>query len=145
MNNPVTRGPAGADRYALWPDPPGCTGHRLFCMLRAARPGTTEDDYADAFDRMNLVAGPWSLAHARVRVQELLPHVLGRRVVLLGVQVRAAFGHSAAPPAYPYRTSGADFFQLPHPSGRNPWYNAADNRALAGRLLADLYDEGVAK
>lgn len=134
MNNPVSRRP----EHALWPDPPGCSGWRLWKMLHDAC-GATKDEYLDLLDRVNLVIGaPWSLPAARLSAAALRHAMVGRTVVLLGAGVRDALGHERCPLAESYERDGSTFHQLPHPSGRSLWYNAAENRATAGRLLASL-------
>lgn len=151
MNNPLSRNP----KHALWPDPPGCAGWRLGQLLREDRllhrDLVTEDDYLGAFDRVNLVVGAdWSASRGRSAAEEIRPELVGRRVVLLGASVRGAFG-LAGPPVGRVdarwvggdRTAGRiEFYLIPHPSGRNPWYNDTANRRAAGEVLGWLYEEG---
>lgn len=142
MNNPIS----SDSEHALYPYPPGCTGHRLWEMLRAVRPEVMRWDYLKTFDRRDLVSGKlWTISLARDAVRELvLPP--GSVVVVLGEEVRRVLSlercliHPRSSPDWP-EPGGPVFRQLPHPSGRNPWYRHPTNRLLAGLLLAQLYDE----
>ena len=146
MNNPRSLAP----EHALYPWPPGCAGHRLWQMLHDAC-GATMAQYRDAFERRNLVAGPWSAAAARASASSMIPGLAGRSVVLLGEEVRRAFGvvprlswsrdllsgwdWSPEPGA----VEPARFYVLPHPSGRNLLYNDGAVRREAGAVLAHLF------
>lgn len=137
MNNPISLDP----KYALYPTPRGCAGNRLYEMLREMIPSVTMMDYVRRFDRINLVSGPWSAGKARERALELLPTLVGRRVVLLGRGVQSAFRASSSMPVARVLTEdGITFYLLPHPSGRNLQYNDQSVRLLAGRILRQLYD-----
>jgi len=138
MNNPVSSDPA----HALYPHPPGCAGHRLWGMLNEAMPSgeqVSRSQYLRAFDRRNLVAGKtWSQAEARAGAGELTRELRGRVVVVLGQQPRQALGlplHLIHPIVH----EGVTWRQVPHPSGRNHYYNDATNRRVVGELLAELY------
>jgi hypothetical protein len=136
MNNPISMDPW----YALYPLPVGCTGNRLFEMLREADPLVTMSGYARRFERLNLVVGRWDAGKANVRAREMMPALIGRNVVLLGREVARAFGFDSFGPVAERRTKdGAIFHLLPHPSGRNPLYNDPGRRRAAGELLARLY------
>src|SRR5258708_2762507 len=88
MNNPISSRP----EYVLWPDPPGCTGWRLWKMLHD-RNECTKRDYLRAFTRLNLVTGQrWDATSGRRAARLLRVELRGRVVVLLGQEVRAAFG-----------------------------------------------------
>jgi hypothetical protein len=135
MNNPMSDDPA----HALYPLPLGCAGSRLWEML-AEETGATRQQYLRAFERVNLVVGPWSRAAARVGAAQLSARLAGRTAILLGAQVRDAFGHSPTGDVLaPYQVDGTLFYQLPHPSGRNLWYNHEANRRRAGQVLGDVY------
>lgn len=135
MNNPHSSNP----NHALYPHPPRVAGWRLWQMLEARRP-VGRAAYLRAFDRRNLVMGRlWSVELARVSAAEMRPGLAGRTVLLLGVEVRRAFG---IPPLllHPQEVGGVIWRQLPHPSGLCRWYNDPDNRGVAGMLLEELYD-----
>lgn len=133
MNNPLSDDPG----YALWPDPPGCTGHRLW-QLTSARTGATPLDYTGTFGRMNLVVNQmWSMPAARQRWEEIGPELHKQHdiLLLLGDSVRRAVGGTMLPQIG--RRGGVA--TLPHPSGLNRWYNDALNRAVAEILMEELY------
>ncbi len=101
--------PYGADPdFALYPAPDGCSGQRLCCLILGMR----RREYLEAFERVNLCAGPWSLSEARRRAADLLGE--GGRFVLLGRKVADAFG---VPHARPFSTVDEVLLCLPHPSG----------------------------
>lgn len=156
MNNPINPDP----KYALWPSPSGCTGWRVWQMLSAVHP-LTQREYADAFERRNMIdSTTWSEPAAARAVVGHLATLGGRRVVLFGAPLRRLFGFVlgdllASPmvrdiaPRYGLMlrdvpgeasTEAATFYLLPHPSGRNLWYNNPANRLLAGRVLAGLLE-----
>lgn len=109
----------GDDEFALYPSPDGCSGHRLCCLILGMR----RKDYLEAFDRVDLCAGAWSVRAARQKVRELDSSHPGPRV-LLGAKVCSVFGlvfqpyllsrvrNVEGPPNH------ARVVVLPHPSGR---------------------------
>jgi hypothetical protein len=142
MNNPLSPHP----RHALYPSPPGCTGHRIYEMLRAARPGTTEEEYLAGFDRRNLIGGrTWptgrgAAQHRRMAADALRATLAGsdRHVVLLGKDVQRAFGVIMEPLSFERSRHGYWVHCVPHPSGLCRWYNEGDNARRVGELLARL-------
>lgn len=137
MNNPVSTLPG----YELYPLPKGCTGNRIYEMLKSRVPNVTMRQYTDFFERKNLVRGvDYDNTRAKARAYELMLELegSGRTVVLFGQDVRAAFGHPRLL-IHPQVIGGCTFRQLPHPSGRNFWYNNPDNTKLAALLLEELY------
>src|SRR6185369_14546902 len=100
--------------------PDGCSGHRLCCLIL----GMHQDDYLQAFDRVNLCRGKWSIKAARAKTMEL-----PGRLILLGSKVASAFGY----PFKPFRLYG-HHLMLPHPSGLcRLWH---EPMAFAGARLA---------
>lgn len=134
MNNPISMRP----EHALYPAPEGCSGHRLWRLLHEET-GATRLQYIDRFCRINLVVGQWDRRRARLGARELLPSLLGRDVVVLGQKVREAFDLPDRPTGESFHFGGARFYFLPHPSGRNLWYNSEANRQIARQLLGRLY------
>jgi hypothetical protein len=137
MNNPVSTLPG----HELYPLPEGCTGNRLWKLLHA-RTGASMSQYRDTFERRNLVRGvDYDRTRAKARAHEIMCEVegTGRVVVLLGKDVLRAF--RVIPPLliHPQVIGGCTWRQLPHPSGRNMWYNDEDNKKLAELLLEELY------
>jgi hypothetical protein len=99
-------------------------------------------NYRDVFERRNLIRGStWDAVHAKARAHEVACelHGSGRTVVLLGQDVRQAFGHPRLL-IHPQEIGGVVWRQLPHPSGRNTWYNKEENKKLAELLLEELYN-----
>lgn len=137
MNNPLSRRP----EHALFPYPPGCTGHRIFEMLSTKIPDIYRKDYLDGFERVNMLTGSWSMRRARERAPELVERFRGRTVVVLGQAPRLALGLPEQL-VHPLDRDGVSWRQLPHPSGRNRWYNDPKNREIAASLLAELFLRG---
>ncbi len=159
MNNPLSQ----RDGHALYPAPEGCTGHRLWAMLNS-RTGASRLQYLECFDRRNLVTGrEWDRLAARARAYEMVCELRdsGRTVVLLGNSVREAFhfvltdveiedherGLAATykgglPPllVHPQVAGGCTWRQIPHPSGRNKWYDVQENRKVVELLMEELYE-----
>jgi hypothetical protein len=140
MNNPVSDNP----RHALYPSPHGCTGYRLWMMLKS-RTGATEKEYLDAFERRNVLTGPWFPERAREHLLGLGPDdvpivdvMRGRTVVCLGSEIRDLLG-LAKVWVLPQEKWGVTWRPIPHPSGRNHWYNDANNTAAVSVLLEELY------
>lgn len=138
MNNPVSSNPS----HALYPAPEGCTGHRLFKMLQSRVPTATRSEYLRRFDRRNVVSlkvfdRQLALEGARRLDQEFFGS--GRTIVVLGADTIKAFG---IPPLliHPQIIGGSTWRQIPHPSGRNLWYNDPQNTLLVSMLLEDLYN-----
>jgi hypothetical protein len=138
MNNPLHDDP----KYALFPAPEGCTGHRLFKMLETRVPDVRRQQYLDRFDRRNVMnARIFNKKMAREGADRLYSEFFGsgRVIVLLGADTVAAFGHPRLL-LHPQVIGGSTWRQIPHPSGRNFWYNDENNRALVAALLEELYN-----
>ena len=109
----------------------GKAGRRL-----AALCGLSLDAYLARFRRVNLLptfpgkAGKgdaFPLPAAREAARALLPALEGRRVVLLGGRVAAAFGLHRAPLLVWQPFHGAWVAVAPHPSGLNRFWNDPRN------------------
>lgn len=138
MNNPLST----RDGFQLYPSPEGCTGHRLWKMLQERLPHVSRQSYLNTFERINLVTGrAWSRPEGRAEAERLFARFwgTGRVIVLLGEDVRRSFGHPRLL-LKPQVIGGATWRQLPHPSGRNLWYNSPHHRKMAGLLLEELYE-----
>lgn len=140
MNNPHSERPD----LALWPAPVGCAGWRLWQLLRRRRPTASRSEYCKAFDRRNLCMGSWSRRDAAraARTMAESGEFAGRTVLLLGEEVRAAFGVRKLY-VEPQESGGVVYRQLPHPSGLCRYYNDPDFADVAALLLEELYLEGV--
>lgn len=138
MNNPLSDDP----RAALWPDPPGCTGWRLWQMLHE-RTGASQRDYLRAFERRNLLVGKhWDPVAARAASEGLWEALEGRTVLLLGQDVRRVLWLPREPELLWRSEAGVTWCSVPHPSGLNRWYNDQAHAAAVGLRLEELYERG---
>jgi hypothetical protein len=146
MCNPLSDDP----EFDLYPYPEGSAGWRLWKMLPE---GTTRAQYLDVFDRRNLLhQRTWDQKAAREAAVEIIASLAFRPIiVVLGSQVRSALGLPNAEPlvlredmASATRVDGAAcqaivrWLPVPHPSGRNRWYNEPGNRERVGATLLEL-------
>jgi hypothetical protein len=140
INNPVSPEP----EFALYPRPAGCTGHRIYEMLQSRIPSVTMENYIERFERRNLLS---TTVPSKVLARESAAKIeqelwgSGRVVVLFGADVALAFGHPRLL-LHPQLIGGTTWRQVPHPSGRNTWYNDQSNKFLVASLLEDLYNAG---
>lgn len=143
MCDPYSDDPA----HALWPDPPGCAGWRLWKMVNDVS-GMSQDEYVAAFDLRNLVIGQsWNVVKARASAKRFVAMVSGGKpgqsIVILGRGPADALGFKNAVVGRPIRAYGAEWFVVPHPSGRCLYYNDAMNRWRTGELLVSLHRRGL--
>lgn len=144
-------GPNTDPRLPLFPLPRTSGGGRL-CQLMGLR----NSRYLALTERINLLnrypgkwqnGDVWPLREARIAAESMQPLLAGRRVVLVGRNVADAFDIRS--PFHQWTTlqvrrrcpvSGcpglAEVAVVPHPSGRNHWYNAEDRRAEARAFWA---------
>lgn len=146
MSKPVLIGelnPYGGDPYyALYPAPDGCSGHRLCCQIL----GMQRAHYLDAFERVNLCAGKWSLPLAREAARTLW--LKSDRLILCGAKVSAAFNLPFRPFDVATFASGSTL-TLPHPSGLNRMWGEPGMierareavRAFVPGVLKEVVDE----
>lgn len=121
----------------------GYTGERL----RRAFGGTLWQ-YVRRFERRNLLrefpgAGPFGDRFPRTEAAEaarsIAPLLRGRKVLFVGIAVAQAFRLRGSPMTWHTDpTLGCEWAVLPHPSGRNPWWNSHENREQAARFLGAL-------
>jgi len=138
MNNPVSSRP----EHALFPYPPGCTGYRVWQLLRTRLPEVSRSDYLSGFDRVNLIhSRRWDKAAALHSARRLPSLYQGRTILVFGAAVRDALDLPAVL-IHPVQKDGCEWRQLPHPSGRCRWYNDPDCATLAAALLEELYLRG---
>lgn len=137
-------GPRTNPDLPLYPLPKASGGGRLFALS-----GLTTRQYLKGFVRMNLLRefpgrwrrdDRWPRREARVAAQAIEPLLLGRLVIFIGRNVARAFMHEDADwfewsvdQKYGYR-----FAAIPHPSGRNHWYNNVDNRLISQAFWESL-------
>lgn len=137
MNNPQ-------GREALLPDPPGCTGHRIWRMIHE-RTGCSQQEYMDAFDRRNVLEGStvWDISRACAVAQYVWLSLSGRRVVILGQEVRRVMRLPAVRSLRWSVSDGVEWCVIPHPSGLNRWYNSRVCRGAVALRLEQLYLSAV--
>lgn len=123
--------PYGGDpSYALYPAPEGSAGGRLCSLIMGLRIRT----YRNLFARANLCPHRWSVRVARDRAAEI--RFWNGPIVLLGRKVSDAFGV----PYEPFGIFGeGKFLVLPHPSGRNLFWNRPDAIGMTRRVMASFY------
>lgn len=151
LDNPQSTDP----RYALFPAPEKCTGWRIWKFINEADPNFTKAMYQRITKTNLFPVGPApkkiSFAHgyagAVLRVQLASQ---ARRVILLGNQVR----DSVMAPDTQEMPDMMEFVGLPgsgmtvyawipHPSGRNHFYNdAKSRRKVANWLLNEVHRDG---
>ena len=102
--------------------------------------GMPVNEYVLSFDRRNLIpSGEWDTDRAQVLGQSFREETLGRKIVVLGRDVWTALKLPHKPaPRHRVECFGSAWYYLPHPSGRNHYYNDALHRWWAGRFLADM-------
>lgn len=118
---------------------PGSAGWRLWNMIHF-RNGITPEQYLEHFERLNMLRDrEWNMQAAKAAAPDLWNYCRGRTVLLLGAQVVRALGMPESPWMVWQVRYGARWAVLPHPSGRNRWYNNPAQRERAGEFLEDLY------
>lgn len=136
MDNPQSARP----EHALWTQPPGCSGHRLWRMA-TARTGISEEEWLAMTDRRNLCVGGWDLQRAKAQAEEWRPELEQRTVVQLGVSVYGAMRHHShrGMLRMPLEWQiDRDWVYIPHPSGLCRSYNDDTIVAAVEIVLADL-------
>lgn len=148
LDNPHSRNP----HHALLPMPDGATGDKIVQLIDEAMSA----DYSPAkylrdFARLNLYPGEAARSGKGATSTDrllarmcmiLIAQAKYSGVVLFGKRVQTAFGDFVT---FDNDTDSkmvnfATFYALPHPSGRNRWYNVPENRQYAARILESLRD-----
>lgn len=132
-SNPLNIDP----KYALYPQPEGCSGWRLCYKVL----GLSERDYLLNYDRANLLQlayeQKWSMPAAREAANKLRANIILSGVavggadlpvfVLLGYHVACAFGYSNQEPfTIEVEAGRLRLVFLPHPSGLNRVWRAPE-------------------
>lgn len=116
----------------------GAIGYRL-----AELAGLTYEEYLERTERTNLFDAhqpTWDAPAARLQAWSLVAMATawdpwpGRYIMLLGRRVAVAFGFEDARWMEP-RGLSTIWVALPHPSGRNRWYNDPENRDKLSAFL----------
>ena len=143
MNNPYSEDP----RYALYPHPERSAGFRLYLMLKEAghreAVSISKLNYAERFDRVNVVAGePYSKSAAKRERPKVLELMRDRLTIICGAgtarDLELFYGGFTLEKNVvgPY-----SYYVIPHPSGRTRDYNSSEMRARVGELLLSLYKD----
>ena len=131
----------GNPGYALWPEPAGCSGHRLCHKILQM----DQREYLRAFDRVNLCHQDWTLRAARQGADEVFTRFDGP-LVLLGARVCQAFRIKYDPfsqvHVYPSNPLGLSSTRpaviLPHPSGLSRAWNDPQSAVRARELIKEV-------
>lgn len=135
-------GPNTDPRHPVGPLPMSSAGGRL-CNLM----GLTTREYLRRTDRINLLpvypGGNWSVIVARAAADNLRCSGLlrGRNVILLGSRVIEAFYGKSHIAMCSMGLSGRGqcmIGYIPHPSGRNLWYNDKKNVRKIKKFLREV-------
>lgn len=146
LDNPQSSDP----RHALFPYPEGCSGNRLMRMMQEAAPSFDRSAYVSIAKTNLWPIGPAPRAERRLKnmmaagamVEQLREQKV--TVVLMGKEVAEAFYELLPGEMKVFRISGKPkFYWIPHPSGRNHYYNDKARRAKVGRFLVRRYYESV--
>ena len=131
----------------LYPVPATMTGGRLAALM-----GLTPREYLVRFERINLLQeypgrtgrdDKFPMGVARAAAGAIKPLLSDRVVVLVGRNVANAFGHDT--PFHQWSEPGfcRMLAVVPHPSGRNHWYNDPANRELAQDFWRDVLSRHI--
>lgn len=148
-DNPLSAHPG----YALYHEPQNCSGHRLQSRIL----GLPARSWYLPIWRTNLCVGGWDRDLAIGRAERLIQGDPGapppwRLIVVLGDDVLGAFCRAGRSDfcsfeptgVRPHVTSGHEMtiLPLPHPSGRNAFWNHSPNiqraRAILSRLIPGI-------
>jgi uracil-DNA glycosylase len=118
--------------------------------------GTTQDEMLEANEFINVLShwpgkgingDKFPVTEATISAQKLLPTMRGRRVILLGANVARAFGaknfryferYEIRNPAKISDTIVPFMVVVPHPSGRNRYWNKPEHRENAKKFFRYL-------
>ena len=132
LNNPQGNPPLSVD-------PPGGTGDRLWRMINEAG-GVSAEDWLKGTQRANLLSDPVLprdyKSAANRRGEYLATLIASRTVIVLGQVVATPVGHTEPPLVW---NKERNWVMIPHPSGRNMFYNNPVHRAAVGALLNDVW------
>jgi hypothetical protein len=123
------------DGEPLAPHPPGCAGHRLWQMVSEVDPAITPDKYRALFVRTNIFDDPDYLI-------KLTKAISSKDSIVVFGDLAWRYLHLPRPATklwpHPGVAKGVSWYFVPHPSGRNRWYNDPTNRRAVGELLTSL-------
>ncbi len=135
---PVLLGMNSKTGEALGLFPTNGAGRRLWKAT-----GMPLKEYNETFERLNVLEAPeWSLPTARQGAVALKARLKGRRVIVLGSQAWTALGLPKKNLMEPhFAEDGTRWIMLPHPSGKNLWYNSEENREKVRRFFERFWKE----
>lgn len=133
-------GPNGNPHTPMWPDPPNMAGARLARML-----GLSKTEYLRTFRRANLLneyPGPtFPLSRARPHAAPLAQQLSPLPLVLLGRGVAGAFRFPGQDICtwvdYQLECVWIRAAMVPHPSGRNLFYNCPERTKRVATWLRE--------
>lgn len=146
LDNPQSSDP----RHALFPHPRGCAGHRLWKMMMEVDKNFTRSHY-ERIPKTNLFpVGPCPREFRSSNLRDAGRLLLVQKrdsvdhVILLGNHVRDAVWRASSMnfnfdrPMTFIMILSADYAWVPHPSGRNHYYNDVRRRRRVARFLLSL-------
>lgn len=141
-------GPNTDPSLPLFPVPSTSAGGRLQSFM-----GLTRGQYLVSFDRINLLQDfpgrtgrddKFPMAKAKIAAAAIRPLLRDRVVILIGRNVANAFQLDCEFHSW---VEGLSFCRLmavvPHPSGRNHWYNKEENKLIAKQFWTSCVAEHV--
>ncbi len=127
--------------HALFPYPAGCAGARLMDLM-----GLTRREYI-SIPRRNVIphwpgrngsGDAFPMREARECAARMLPMLIGHNVLFVGLSVARAFKLEPYPVVTWHDCKAFNWAVLPHPSGRNRWYNGLGNKRATEEFLRPL-------
>lgn len=110
---------------------PGSSGARLLAIS-----GLSREVFESCFERLNVLNKQhWDLELAGKRARRFARRLSGRSIVCLGKEVWRSLGHVEIGWGESISLFGNDWFLIPHPSGRNRFYNIPSQVELARATL----------
>lgn len=153
----IGEAPSAASHHLTALHPASQSGERLMRMM-----GLTPEQYLAGVQRMNLFPQPlgtwdssrrgkdrWSERDARMVALSMRPLLHGRTVICAGRRVATAFGFcNVSTPFFewvevPFCQGAFRACVIPHPSGRNHYWNDRSSRRLAEGFLQKFAKEVV--
>ena len=136
-------GPNTDPTRPLYPLPRSSAGGRLAEFM-----GLEPKLYNSIFDKVNLLNefpgrgkrdDKFPLRDAMIAASAMRPLLKGRDVILIGRNVALAFGLQLEFHTWTDMFTPANWIAVvPHPSGRNHWYNSPENRVIAREFWKTL-------
>lgn len=116
-------------------DPDGPTGKRLVSLIGR--------DVFDKFDRTNVLDRRiWSRQAARARASEVIASLRGRTVMVFGNEAWLTLSlPSCVLLECVVMNESDEWYRVPHPSGRNRWYNEIARRGRVRDLFESISRE----